>query len=225
MRRLLFLLPALLLASCVYPPWTTQAALTCEQIAWLQQQVGTIASLDGLRDSIHEEFALPLETIEARAADGTVVNDNATHFVTWTDQRKLTYRAYLDAQGQIIQMGVGDTDTPGDQLFACLGQSSYYYTETTWEEVGPARFIMLFFPLEGVGTKGWQYLRQDVSDPKSIPVVNGQFKFDSFVFVAPQSAEQIMKVGWPGYARENILTLLKPWPGAWAKIEFPPFPK
>lgn len=222
MRKLLLLLPVLLLTSCFFTPGKTRAPFACEHIASLQRQVGTDTSIEALRDSIQGESGLPLERIEARIADGSVVNADATHYVTWTDQRKLTYRAYLHDR-QVIEVRVDNTEMSGGQLLACLGQPEQYYADSSWIEPGPVRDIYLFFPRQGIMAKGRQTFRGKV-DLKQIPGVDDQFPFDDLTIVKPQSVEQIVAVGWGDYGRV-MLQKLRPWPGEWVKMEIPPFPE
>ncbi len=215
MRKFMLLFLMMLVASCVQAPWKTQTAFTCEQIAWLQRQVNTVTPIKTLRDSIHEEFDLPLERIEARSDE----NDPAIHYVTWTDQRKLTYRATLDAKGQISSIGVDAANTPGDQLLSCLGQPSHYYAYARWEENGPWHRAYLFFPAQGVMAHGSDHWRAD-NATQPIPAIDGQFPFNELMIVKPQPIEQILTAGWGDYGPRRILQECKPWPGAWEKIEF-----
>ena len=222
MRKLWVLVAILFLAACVQLPHAQGPALSCEQIAGLQKQIGMVVSPEQLRELIHEEYELQLDRIEIVTIENRASSLAIAYRVSWTDKRKLSYSAYLDDQG-IVKLRVWETNTPGDQLLACLGQPSQYYADASWVEIGPVRDIHLFFPAQGIWADGRQYFRGD-TDTKAIPVVDGQFPFDDLMIVKPQSVEQIINIGW-GDSGPEILKRCKPWPDDWAKIEFPPYPK
>jgi len=221
MRRLGVLAAILLLAACCPILGTRGPALSCEQIAGLQQRIGMVASPEQLREILHEEYELPMVRIGVRPVD-KVTGDGIATIVSWTDKRKLEYMAYLSSQG-VMRMRVWQANTPGDRLLACLGQPTHYYAETSWVETGPVRDLYLFFPTQGTMAVGRQTFRGD-TDIKLIPVVDGQFPFKDLMIVQPQSVEQVTNIGWGDYGPE-ILKQLKPWPGDWARIEFPLYPK
>ncbi len=221
MRKLWGLVAVLCLAACVQLPHAQGPALSCEQIAGLQKQIGMVVSPEQLRELIHKEYELPLARIEIRIID-KVTDDGIAYIVSWADKHKLEYMAYLGDQG-IVKLRVWETNTPGDQLLACLGQPSQYYADASGVEIGPVRDIHLFFPAQGIWADGRQYFRGD-TDTKAIPVVDGQFPFDDLMIVKPQSVEQIINIGG-GDSGPEILRQCKPWPGDWVKIEFPPYPK
>lgn len=215
---LIFLL-GLPLTSCAYFPRGPEVALTCEQITWLQQQIGITTSPETIRNSVRTAFSLPLEAVRVvhSAVDGTVMNSDEAEFVRWLDQRKLAFVIHLDAQGQVVRIDNSNMRTPGDNLLACLGQPVQYYSYAAWEENGPHHRLHLFFPGRGVIAHGSDHWQGAYKDP--IPAIDGKFPFYDLMIVKPQPLEQLLAKGWGDYG-PRILQESKPWPGAWEKIEF-----
>lgn len=215
---LIFLL-TLPLTSCGYLPRGPEVALTCEQIAWLQQPIGVTTSPEAIRDSVRIAFSLPPEAVRVvhSGADGTAMNSDEAEFVRWLDQRKLGFVIHLDTQGQVARIDTSNMRTPGDNLLACLGQPVQYYSYAAWEENGSSHRLHLCFPEQGICAYGADHWRGVYTDP--LPAINSQFPFYDLMIVKPRPLEQLFVEGWGDYG-PRVLQESKPWPGAWEKIEF-----
>jgi len=217
MRKLWGLIAVLFLAARCQSPQALGPALTCGQIAGLQERIGVAVSPEQLREQIHEEYELPSDQVEIAKREN---RDNIlaiAYRVSWADKHKLEYMAYLDDQG-IAELRVWKTHTTGDQLLSCLGQPTQYYAYASWEENGPHHRVYLFFPAQGVIAAGSDHWRAD-NATQPIPLIDGQFPFDDLMIVKPQPMEQLVNIGW-GRSGSGILAGSKPWLGAWEKIEF-----
>lgn len=219
MRKLLYLAAVLLLAACRHDG----PALSCQQIAFLQDQVGTAVTPADFQQWVSMTYQLPLERITIAPTGAVVRRQGMTSGVMW-ESVGLKYGAQF-GEGQLLRVWLSNTDTAGEQLLACLGQPTHYVATSRWEESGPWHSLDLFFPGEGTMAQGWQAFPATI-DITAIPVTDGQFLFKDLMIVKPQSVEQIINLGWGADASgPEILKQLKPWPGSWAEVEFPPLPE
>lgn len=218
MRKFIYLIALLLLVTCNQ---NDKLSLNCDQIAILRGHVGTAISPHEFQQWVSTTYQQPLNNITIMPAAVEVVRQGMVTEVAWQNAG-LQYGAQF-GEKELLRVWVWKTNTPGDQLLACLGQPTHYFATSALEESGPARSIYLFFPTRGIMVYGWQIFRATI-DTKSIPVVDGQFPFQSLMIVKPQSVEQTIEIGWGDFG-SDILRQLKPWPGDWAKIEFPPYPE
>ena len=219
MRNILYLLLACLLAACVR---NKPNPISCDQIAALRAQMGKETSPEQFRDWVSRTYQLPSEAVTLEAATLEAAKRGTVSVVRWhTDNFQ-----YVAPMGDraIRLLVVDGTLAPADSLISCLGESAWYFVSSSGVESGVQRTIELFFPDQGIALDGWYYVPFGI---QSRPPVNGDLLFWHIVFMKPGSVEQVVNDFYdydPALARD-VLQKIKPWPGEWAKIEFPPYPK
>jgi len=219
MRNILCLLFVCLLAACVR---AKPNPISCDQIATLRSQVGKETSPQQFREWVSRTYQLPSETITIEAATGEAAKDGTVSIVRWhTDDFQ-----YVVSLGDkaIRWLVVGGTVTPADALISCLGGSAWYLVHSDGVESGVQRSIEMFFPDHGIVLDGWYYVPFSA---QSRPPVNSDRLSWDLMIMKPGSVEQLVHDYWdydPAQARD-ALQRIKPWPGEWAKIVFPPYPK
>ncbi len=219
MRNIFCLLLACLLAACVRDK---PNSISCGQIAALRAQVDQETSPEQFRDWVSRTYQLPSETITIEAATAEAAKHGTVSVVRW-HTGDFQYVAQLGDRA-IRLLVVGGTRAPVAPLISCLGESAWYFVRSSGVESGVQRTVELFFPDQGIALHGWYYVPFGA---QSRPPVNSDHLFWDLVFMKPGPVEQFVNDYWdydPMRARE-VLQKIKPWPGEWAKIEFPPYPE
>ncbi len=210
-QYLAYLAAILLLAACVNP-----LPISCDQITMLRNQMGVVFSPQDFQQWVRTTYQIPDNAI---MATNSIMSDrqDVDSGVRW-QARGTQYDAQF-GKGELLRLSIGKWNaTSGDQLLACLGQPSHYYSYAAWEENGPWHRVYLFFPEQGVFAHGSDHWRGAYKDP--IPAIDGKFPIDALLLVKPGSLEQLLTAGWGDLGPRRILQESKPWPGAWEKIEF-----
>jgi len=219
MRNILCLMLACLLAACVRDK---PNPISCDQIATLRAQVGKETAPEQFRDWVSRTYQLPSETITIEAATGEAAKDGTVSVVRWhTDN--FQYVAPL-GDGAIRWLVVAGTNAPVDSLISCLGESTWYFVRSSGVESGVQRTVELFFPDQGIALSGWYYVP---FNSQSQPPAKSDRLFWDIMFMKSGPVEQVVNYYYaydPALARD-VLQQIKPWPGEWAKIVFPPYPE
>ena len=218
MRKFIYAVFILLLVACNHGQ---RPSLGCDQITVLRAQVGAVVSPQEFQQWVSMTYQLPLDDISIAPAAIEVVRRGMVTEVIW-QRDSLQYGAQF-GERELLRVWVWGTGTSGDQLVACLGEPERYFAYSSGVESGLQRSVDLFFPDLGVLAHGWDYVRPSV---RPLPSLGGGFGFENLVFMKPKPVEQIVNDFWGADSAlaADILQRIKPWPGEWAKIEFPPYP-
>lgn len=218
MRNFFCLLLVCLLAACV---GDKPNLISCDQIANLRSQVGKETSLEQFQEWVSRTYQLPDKTVAVEGTTAEAARRGTVNFVSW-HTGNFQYVAQLDSR-TVLRLSVSGTDAPTDSLISCLGESAWYFVRSDGVESGVQRTIVLFFPDQGIVLDGWYYIPFSA---QSRPLVNRDRLSWHLMFMRPGSVEQLVGDYYdydPPLARD-VLQKIKPWPGDWSKIEFPPYP-
>jgi hypothetical protein len=186
----------------------------------LRSEIGFASTPEQYGQRVSDLLQIPPSTVNLRVVEKPLI-DNVKTIVGWKDGENREYFAYMSDE-KVEQLRIWETSMSGEQLVACMGMPSHYFANTGWEQSGPFREVYLFFPNKGIVTSGRQ--RFSPSEVKAAPALDSTFSFNEVVLAQPDSIQQLARRVW-GEQSEEILNLVKPWPGGWQAIEVPPFPQ
>jgi len=218
MRNFFCLLLVCLLAACVRDK---PNPISCDQIAILRSQVGEVTSPEQFREWVSRTYQLPNEAIAIEGTTAEAARRGTVSFVGW-HTGNFQYVAQLGSR-VVLRFWVSGTDAPTDSLLACLGASAWYFVSASGAESGVQRDIKMFFPDQGIALDGWYYV--PFGAQARLPANSDHLSWD-LIIMKPGSVEQLVSDYYdydPAQARD-VLQQIKPWPGEWAQIEFPPYP-
>lgn len=217
MRNILCFLLVCLLAACTRD---RPNLISCDQIAILRSEIGKEATPEQFQKWVSRTYQLANSAVAVEGTTVEAVKRGTVSFVSW-HIGNFQYVAQLDSR-VVLRFLVSGTDASTDSLISCLGTSAWYFVHSSGAERGAQRTVELFFPDHGIVLHGWYYVPFGA---QSRPLLNRDRLSWHLMFMRPGSVEQLVGDYYdydPALARD-VLRQIKPWPGDWSKIEFPPY--